>query len=932
MVNASGGGDHTRIQWAIDNASDGDTVYVEAGTYYGNVVINKTIGLIGWSKYNTFIHGDGGYNVIVINANWVYISGFTIMNSRTDSYYGIYIAYPTFNCTIKNNIFTNNSIGIQLYGEGGHRISDNHISNCRLGIRVDSDSNFIINNTIIRNNDYGIFLDGTENNDIINNNCSENNYGIYLDHYKNINNFIEKNYCCDNENDGIYDQGGNNIISQNICDRNNGTGISINSRDNIIKGNIINENSEFGILLKNHHNILLNNVMMGNGVFMDLILGGETFNAIDTSNTVNGKPVYFWKNQKGGIIPEGAGQVIIVNCTNIIIKNQNLSNASIGIWLGYSKNITVEDNVCNFNYYGMYITKSGNNNISNTYFNSNQRSGIILGGSGGNTLYNNSFNSNRGDGCRIGSVGNKIFTNSFISNDQYAIYTSGKENDIQGNIFVNNNPDGGTQACDNSTELWFNYWSRNYWSDWIGPDQNSNGIVDIPYVMDGLAGDKDNLPLVNPPQIPIPIAEAGDDMTVHSHQLVTFDGTGSHFSEYITKYRWEIEYQNDSHYQYGARQNHTFPDPGVFTVELTVENSLGHHTSDSMIVTVIEDNIKPLSNAGEDIIIDQHEIVHLNGSGSNDNVGIVNFTWTIFYGEDKISLYRSNPTVSFAVVGKYIVELNVSDAEGNWDIDTLNVTVLDITPPIADAGPEITINQSETVEFFFHQHSTDNVGCWNWTWTFEYNGTEQTLFHSVIMSSLPLFKFDIPGIYTVTMNVTDEAGNWATDTLNVTVLDIMLPDADAGGGQEIDAGTSYRFNGTGSGDNVGIVNYTWIFEYDGKTVTLFGPSPEFTLEVPGEYDIELVVTDAEGNSASNSMSITVTPKDDDIGPIDNGEDENDKGRRVAVWIWLSIAVFIIAVIVVLLLFFLKKKEEGDTVLEEDEMGRVGKDGGVRDDE
>jgi len=108
-------------------------------------------------------------------------------------------------------------------------------------------------------------------------------------------------------------------------------------------------------------------------------------------------------------------------------------------------------------------------------------------------------------------------------------------------------------------------------------------------------------------------------------------------------------------------------------------------------------------------------------------------------------------------------------------------------------------------------------------------------------------------------------------------------------------------------------------------VTLFNPSPEFRFIIPGEYNIELVVTDAVGNSATNRMYITVTPKDDDIGPIDNDDEEEDRGHSGTVWIWLSLAVFGIAVVVVLLLFFRKRKDVSDEVSGEDELGRVGKD-------
>ncbi len=46
-VNASGGAMYTRIQDAVNAASDGDTIMVAAGTYNENVVVNKSVSLIG---------------------------------------------------------------------------------------------------------------------------------------------------------------------------------------------------------------------------------------------------------------------------------------------------------------------------------------------------------------------------------------------------------------------------------------------------------------------------------------------------------------------------------------------------------------------------------------------------------------------------------------------------------------------------------------------------------------------------------------------------------------------------------------------------------------------------------------------------------------------------------------------------------------------
>ena len=356
------------------------------------------------------------------------------------------------------------------------------------------------------------------------------------------------------------------------------------------------------------------------------------------------------------------------------------------------------------------------------------------------------------------------------------------------------------------------------------------------------------------------------------------------------------------------------------------------HFSERQNISV-SDNDDPIAVISIDDLIGLKETTSLNGSASSDNIGISNYTWTLLNGN--IVLYGPNPTFTFHDAGVYTIVLEVTDAEGNWDTDTLNVTVRDISPPIPNAGPDITINQSETVEFFFHQQSSDNVGIEDWTWTFKYNGTEQILFHSIIMSSLPLFKFEIPGIYSVTMNVTDEAGNWALDTLNITVLDSIAPNADAGSAQEIDAGTIYRFDGTGSGDNVVIVNYTWIFEYDGKTVTLFGPSPDFSFDIPGKYSVKLVVTDANGNSGEDEIVMIVKSYDpfiEDDGPGDDDREEREKVGGMPAWVWLIGVILFVGVIVVLVVFLRKKKGEEGEITGEDEMGRIGKYDGVVDDE
>jgi len=81
-VGGTGTGNYSTIQEAIDDASDGDIVFVydDSSPYVENVVVNKSINLIGEDKYSTAIDGDMSGDGILVTADWVNISGFTIQN------------------------------------------------------------------------------------------------------------------------------------------------------------------------------------------------------------------------------------------------------------------------------------------------------------------------------------------------------------------------------------------------------------------------------------------------------------------------------------------------------------------------------------------------------------------------------------------------------------------------------------------------------------------------------------------------------------------------------------------------------------------------------------------------------------------------------------------------------------------------------------
>jgi len=84
------------------------------------------------------------------------------------------------------------------------------------------------------------------------------------------------------------------------------------------------------------------------------------------------------------------------------------------------------------------------------------------------------------------------------------------------------------------------------------------------------------------------------------------------------------------------------------------------------------------------------------------------------------------------------------------------------------------------------------------------------------------------------------------------------PTADAGADLSPEPGAEVTFDGSDSWDDVGIVNYTWTFVYDGEPVKLHGVAPEFVFNIPGIYDVTLTVLDEEGQSGTDQVVVTMT--------------------------------------------------------------------------
>ncbi|MDG6224750.1 MAG: PKD domain-containing protein [Candidatus Thermoplasmatota archaeon] len=355
-----------------------------------------------------------------------------------------------------------------------------------------------------------------------------------------------------------------------------------------------------------------------------------------------------------------------------------------------------------------------------------------------------------------------------------------------------------------------------------------------------------------------PIANAGPDQTVDEDQEVSFDGSASSDNCEIINYTWTFHDGISDRTLFGISPSHRFDIPGIYLVSLNVTDAVDLYDIDNMTLTV-KDCIDPVADAGPDQTVNEGEEVFFDGSRSSDDGGISNYTWLFTDITTPVTLFGVNPSYTFHTPGTYNVILKVIDFERFWDTDSTMVHVRDITPPLADAGPDQIIDEGSPISFD-GSLSRDNVRIDNYTWTFT-DGSLTTLY-----GIDPIYTFNNPGNYTVTLNVTDAAGNWATDTLTVSVNDITKPFADAGPDRIVDEDTTFIFDGSGSYDNVGIVNFTWSFKDANDDIQLYGMDPTYIFNQPGIYQISLRVTDAGGLWSVDTFTLTVR---DITSPIAN---------------------------------------------------------------
>jgi parallel beta-helix repeat protein len=274
-VGGSGPENHTKIQDAINKASDGDTVFVynDSSPYFENIRINKSIRVMGECSETTVVNGDGYNDTFCIVAEEVLLQNFTVCNNQTGvnnagirirtnhtivsnniilhNTYGIIVYYNirySFENTIENNTFHDNYVGIYFGNSSYNKVVNNTMVHNYAGVILDLSSrdNIVAQNTIERNDYAGILIGHSSSRNTIRENTLDNNSCSVLLTADSHDMDITENNITNNEYYGILiDSTVNNTISRNRI-TNNWVGIVLDysSNDNVISENHIAGNLE----------------------------------------------------------------------------------------------------------------------------------------------------------------------------------------------------------------------------------------------------------------------------------------------------------------------------------------------------------------------------------------------------------------------------------------------------------------------------------------------------------------------------------------------------------------------------------------------------------------------------------------------------------------------------------------------------------------
>ena len=377
-----------------------------------------------------------------------------------------------------------------------------------------------------------------------------------------------------------------------------------------------------------------------------------------------------------------------------------------------------------------------------------------------------------------------------------------------------------------------------------------------------------------------PTADAGADQRVAEGAAVTLDGSASRDAETRTlAYAWvhsggspavTLTGPTTASPRFTAPTGLTQDAALVFTLTVTDGRGLTDTDTVTVTVTAASNNQAPTANAGADQTISEGLTVTLDGSASSDREGeALTWAWTQT-GTPAVTLSSTTaakPTFTAPAVAadtNLTFSLTVTAGGKTSSADTVQVTVKDNAAPVANAGPDQTVVESQAVTLDGSGSSDADGQTLTWAWT-QPGGPPVTLSGTTVAKP----TFTAPDVVTTTvltfsLTVTDPLGRASTaDTVQVAVQVNTAPTANAGPDQSVVEGQTVTLDASGSTDPESqTLSYAWT-RTAGPAVTLSSATaakPTFTapaVAADTALTFSVTVTDPGGLASTDTVTVTV---------------------------------------------------------------------------